>query len=130
MPHLPSLAIPLGLSEDGLPIGIQLIGPMWSDHKLCSMGEEIASVLGVLRTPCVLVLVDPALPGERSRTMAAESDARRVVWVGDEPLEDVRRRFGGIEDVVRVSRDAPDVADVVTITPVSPAASPAGRTWT
>lgn len=55
MPHLPSLAIPLGLSEEGLPIGIQLIGPMWSDHKLCSMGEEIASVLGVRFTPPPLV---------------------------------------------------------------------------
>ncbi len=55
MPHLPSLTIPLGMSDDGLPIGVQLIGPIWSDHKLCSMGEEIASVLGVRFTPPPMV---------------------------------------------------------------------------
>lgn len=46
MPLLPSVVIPLGLDDQGLPVGMQLIGPMWSDHKLLSMGEEIASVLG------------------------------------------------------------------------------------
>ncbi len=51
MPLLPSVAIPLGLSDEGLPIGMQLIGPMWSDYKLLSLAEEIASVLGVRFTP-------------------------------------------------------------------------------
>lgn len=51
MPLLPSVVIPLGLSDDGLPVGVQAIGPMWSDHKLISMGEEIASVLGVRFAP-------------------------------------------------------------------------------
>jgi amidase len=55
LPLLPSVAIPLGLTDDGLPVGVQLIGPMWSDHKLLGMGEEIASVLGVRFTPPPLV---------------------------------------------------------------------------
>ena len=46
MPHLPSVAIPIGHTADGLPVGMQLIGPKWSDHKILSMGEEISSVLG------------------------------------------------------------------------------------
>lgn len=55
MPLLPSVVIPLGLTDEGLPVGVQAIGPMWSDHKLISMGEEIASVLGVRFTPPPLV---------------------------------------------------------------------------
>lgn len=55
MPLLPSVVIPLGTDDHGLPVGMQLIGPMWSDHQLLSMGEEIASVLGSRFTPPPLV---------------------------------------------------------------------------
>jgi amidase len=55
MPHLPSVAIPIGHTADGLPVGMQLIGPKWSDHKILSMGEEISSVLGQHFTPPPLV---------------------------------------------------------------------------
>ena len=51
MPHLPAVTIPVATSPDGLPIGVQVIGPKWSDHKLLGMGEEIASVLGARFTP-------------------------------------------------------------------------------
>ena len=46
MPLLPALAMPAGRTPGGLPIGMQLIGPAHSDHRLLSMGEEITSVLG------------------------------------------------------------------------------------
>lgn len=55
MPLLPSVAIPLGHTDDGLPIGAQLIGPQWADYRILSMGEEIASVLGTRFTPPPLV---------------------------------------------------------------------------
>jgi amidase len=55
MPHLPSVAIPIGHTDDGLPVGVQLIGPKWSDHKIISIGEEISSVLGQRFTPPPLV---------------------------------------------------------------------------
>jgi amidase len=55
MPHLPSVAIPIGHTAQGLPVGMQLIGPKWSDHKILSMGEEISSVLGQRFTPPPLV---------------------------------------------------------------------------
>lgn len=47
MPGLPAITVPLGSSPDGLPIGVQIIGPQWSDHRLIAIGEEICSVLGV-----------------------------------------------------------------------------------
>ncbi|MGB3734073.1 MAG: amidase family protein [Ilumatobacter sp.] len=55
MPHLPAVAIPIGHTAEGLPVGVQLIGPKWSDHKLLSIGEEISSVLGQHFTPPPLV---------------------------------------------------------------------------
>ena len=55
MPHLPSIAIPIGHTPDGLPVGMQLIGPEWSDHQIVSVGEEISSVLGQHFTPPPLV---------------------------------------------------------------------------
>lgn len=38
---LPSLALPSGLSEDGLPVGVQLVGPMFGEQKLLTIGELI-----------------------------------------------------------------------------------------
>lgn len=55
MPHLPSVAIPIGQTAEGLPVGMQLIGPKWSDHKILSIGEEISSVLGQHFAPPPLV---------------------------------------------------------------------------
>ena len=37
---LPGLALPCGFSKLGLPIGMQLIGPRWSEQKLFEVGEK------------------------------------------------------------------------------------------
>ena len=36
---LPSLAIPCGFTRDKLPVGMQLIGPRWSEQPLFELGE-------------------------------------------------------------------------------------------
>jgi aspartyl-tRNA(Asn)/glutamyl-tRNA(Gln) amidotransferase subunit A len=37
---LPGLALPCGFSKTGLPIGMQLIGPRWSEERLFKVGEQ------------------------------------------------------------------------------------------
>lgn len=37
---IPSLALPCGFSESGLPVGMQLMGPRWSEDSLFDLGEE------------------------------------------------------------------------------------------
>ena len=44
---LPALAVPAGSSADGLPIGIQLVGPRWSDLRLIAIAHAMEGV-GVL----------------------------------------------------------------------------------
>jgi aspartyl-tRNA(Asn)/glutamyl-tRNA(Gln) amidotransferase subunit A len=41
---LPGLAIPVGFSEENLPIGMQIIGPRWSEEKLFTVGEQYQSI--------------------------------------------------------------------------------------
>ncbi|MCX4393251.1 amidase family protein [Streptomyces sp. NBC_01767] len=43
---LPSLVMPLGRSADGLPIGVQLVGPAHEDRTLLVVAECLASLLG------------------------------------------------------------------------------------
>jgi len=52
---LPGLSIPAGLSEAGLPIGMQLIGPVFSEPMLLSAGRmyEKAAVTSCLTPPMV-----------------------------------------------------------------------------
>jgi aspartyl-tRNA(Asn)/glutamyl-tRNA(Gln) amidotransferase subunit A len=35
----PAISVPCGFSSDGLPIGLQLIGPKWSEAKLLAVAH-------------------------------------------------------------------------------------------
>jgi len=47
----PSLAIPVGLDPDGLPIGLQLVARRWEDERLLPMAAAIAEVTGGFQRP-------------------------------------------------------------------------------
>ncbi|MBI2166126.1 MAG: amidase [Chloroflexi bacterium] len=47
----PSISIPSGLSRDGLPLGVQLATPRFSEGRLLSVAHWAQSVLGVHLTP-------------------------------------------------------------------------------
>jgi Asp-tRNA(Asn)/Glu-tRNA(Gln) amidotransferase A subunit family amidase len=48
---LPSLSIPAGLTAAGLPVGMQIDGPLGSDARLLAIGMGIESVWGSLKAP-------------------------------------------------------------------------------
>ena len=41
LPGLPATAIPLGLSKDGLPLGVQIVGPYLEDRTPLKLAELI-----------------------------------------------------------------------------------------
>ncbi|MFD0503855.1 amidase family protein [Streptomyces chiangmaiensis] len=43
---LPSLVVPVGQNADGLPIGVQLVGPAHADRTLLALAEDLMSPLG------------------------------------------------------------------------------------
>jgi len=52
--HLPSVSIPVKLSSDGLPIGIQIIGKTSADRKILSIARLLARELNFSPTPDML----------------------------------------------------------------------------
>lgn len=40
----PSVVIPIGIQKNGLPVGIQIIGPLWSDTLLLEFAKKIAGL--------------------------------------------------------------------------------------
>jgi amidase len=50
---LPGLAVPAGLDEQGLPVGIQIVGPLWSELRLLEIARalEQAGVLPGFQAP-------------------------------------------------------------------------------
>jgi Asp-tRNA(Asn)/Glu-tRNA(Gln) amidotransferase A subunit family amidase len=48
---LPCLSLPSGLSGDGLPIGLELVGPHLADDRLLALGEAVEQVLASLPRP-------------------------------------------------------------------------------
>ncbi len=49
--HLPGLALPMGMTTDGLPVGIELDGPPGTDRRLLSIGLALEPVLGHVPAP-------------------------------------------------------------------------------
>ncbi|MEU7524243.1 amidase [Saccharothrix sp. NPDC042600] len=51
MPGLPATAIPTGLSPEGLPVGVQLIGPMYEDRTPLRLAELLEQEIGGFQPP-------------------------------------------------------------------------------
>ncbi len=54
MPQLPSVVIPTG-TVDGLPLGIQIVGPRWSDRQLLATADAMCEALDLRFVPPTLV---------------------------------------------------------------------------
>ncbi|MFC2594628.1 MAG: amidase family protein, partial [Fretibacterium sp.] len=46
MAGLPGLSFFTGYSPSGLPVGLQLVGPRWSDGRLLDVGLTLEGLLG------------------------------------------------------------------------------------
>ncbi|WP_329578850.1 amidase [Kitasatospora sp. NBC_01250] len=51
MPGLPATAVPAGRSPEGLPVGVQLIGPMFEDRTPLRLAELLEQEIGGFRAP-------------------------------------------------------------------------------
>lgn len=51
MPGLPATAIPAGRSREGLPVGVQLIGPMFEDRTPLRLAELLEQKIGGFQAP-------------------------------------------------------------------------------
>jgi amidase len=47
----PAVAVPAGVADDGLPVGVQLVGKRWQDEKLIAVAAAIAQITGGYRSP-------------------------------------------------------------------------------
>ncbi len=50
---IPALSLPMGLGADGLPLGLQLLGPIGSDLQLMALGQWIEAELALPVPPIV-----------------------------------------------------------------------------
>lgn len=48
---LPAVVIPVAMDQNGLPIGVQLIGRRWDDERLLAIAERIDQVINGYRRP-------------------------------------------------------------------------------
>ena len=39
--NLPALSVPVGETEDGLPVGLQLVGPAFDEHAIVRAGSAL-----------------------------------------------------------------------------------------
>lgn len=49
--YLPSTVVPGGQSADGLPVGVQIVGPEFGDRRTLAVGRMLEALLGGFRAP-------------------------------------------------------------------------------
>ena len=47
----PIVVIPIGETEDGLPIGMQIVGKRWQDMGLLAIAQQINQIVGSFKHP-------------------------------------------------------------------------------
>jgi Asp-tRNA(Asn)/Glu-tRNA(Gln) amidotransferase A subunit family amidase len=47
----PACAVPTGLTVEGLPVGMQVIGPRWADSRVLAVAERHETLTGFDLTP-------------------------------------------------------------------------------
>ncbi len=71
---LPALNVPAGFTDDGLPIGVDLLGGAFKEQELLSLGFSIGEMLKLRRTPfSTPALVAGKRPGSRKATAMLET---------------------------------------------------------
>ena len=53
--HLPVVAAPAGLARNGLPVGIQVVGPLYGDRTVIDVARRMADVVGGYQPPPIAV---------------------------------------------------------------------------
>lgn len=76
---LPSLTLPLGMTGDGLPVGIEILGPEGSDYKLLSIGKTIERVLQARAIPTT---VPPLVRGRPPEFPRVTIDFENILEAG------------------------------------------------
>ena len=67
---LPAISIPAGFTPDGVPIGLELLGPAWSESRLLSIAFAYEQAVGPRRAPSTTPpLVDRKAPTPRRITL-------------------------------------------------------------
>ena len=47
----PALSVPVGLSEHGLPLAVQVVGAIGAEHRVLAVAEELGAALPALPPP-------------------------------------------------------------------------------
>jgi len=47
----PAVVLPLAITKEGLPIGVQVLGRRWSEPALLALAKQLSLVTGAFRAP-------------------------------------------------------------------------------
>lgn len=60
---LPATAVPVGRTDDGLPVGLQVLGPPWADRSTLALAARIEALTGGFVAPPLVAGAQPVRSG-------------------------------------------------------------------
>ena len=118
---MPAITVPAGFADDGMPVGLEMLGRPWSESRLIELAYAYEQATGHRRAPDFTPsLVTPPAPVELAASVqAAEGLSADVRFVLDPATRVVRYRlsaFGLLDDDVLLTavhrREGGDAASV------------------
>ena len=84
---LPSCAVPVGFDDLGLPVGVQLTGPPWSEGRVLAAAEELFSATASARagsasSPVICGIRIPSSSMKHQHQSSPGSSERMIGWLG------------------------------------------------
>ena len=85
----PAVSLPVGLGPNGLPVGLQLVGPRGGDRALLALSGWAFALLGAIAAP-KLPSAKPMAALARRAGLTSLNDASSTAWVeGDRVLQEM-----------------------------------------
>ena len=78
---IPGLTLPIGLTSEGLPVGIEIDGPIHSDKEILQIGLALENVFGHIRAPEKLTIEKSMVMSFLSHALLRRSDAKKDISI-------------------------------------------------
>jgi Asp-tRNA(Asn)/Glu-tRNA(Gln) amidotransferase A subunit family amidase len=88
----PSVSLPVGLGPNGLPVGLQLVGPRGGDRALLALSEWAFDILGGI-VPPKLPAAPPMAALARRAGLALDDELSQAWATGDQVLQEMAAKL-------------------------------------
>jgi Asp-tRNA(Asn)/Glu-tRNA(Gln) amidotransferase A subunit family amidase len=88
----PCVSLPVGVGPNGLPVGLQLVGPRGKDRELLALSDWAFNILGAIAAPSLPKAIQMAAL-QRRAGLSLDAELAQAWAEGDKVLQDIAAKL-------------------------------------